>query len=107
MRKMSYNIRSEGNIKKINKTKYFVSCDLTVAQFNLMLKKRHKFDNENDLYQCIQILNTKLYEVYQSTKDPEEDEFLQKYILYSQKTVWGMVRMFIDQFNIIHIHNSH
>lgn len=50
MRKMSYNIRSEGNIKKINKTKYFVSCDLTVAQFNLMLKKRHKFDNENDLY---------------------------------------------------------
>lgn len=85
-------------IKEIDKTKYLVPLDLTVAQFILMIRKRLELEEERALFLLVYpnysiAGNTKIFEVYAKYKDPE-DNFL--YILYSEEQVWGNTLNIID-----------
>ena len=80
----------KSNIRDIDKTKYLVPADLTVSNFNLMIRKRIEIPQEAAFYL---LANGKssitgdrlLSDVYEEYKD--EDGFL--YIAYASELTWG------------------
>ena len=81
----------KSNIKDIDKTKYLVPQDLTVSQFNSMIRKRIEIPQEGAFYLLVNGKNsitgdTVLSEIYDKNKDPE-DGFL--YITYASELTWG------------------
>ena len=82
----------KSNIKDIDKTKYLVPADLTVANFSGMIRKRIEIPEEAAFYLLANgkssLTGDKLLsEVYDSYKDPE-DGFL--YIAYASEETWGI-----------------
>ena len=82
----------KSNIKDIDKTKYLVPADLTVANFSGMIRKRIEIPEEAAFYLLANgkssLTGDKLLsEVYDSYKDPE-DGFL--YIAYASELTWGI-----------------
>ena len=81
----------KSNIRDIDKTKYLVPADLTVSNFNLMIRKRIEIPQEAAFYL---LANGKasitgdrlLSDVYEEYRDPE-DGFL--YIAYASELTWG------------------
>ena len=81
----------KSNIKDIDKTKYLVPNDLTVSQFNLMIRKRIEIPQEAAFYLLVNGKNSltgdaMLSEIYEKHKDPN-DGFL--YIAYASELTWG------------------
>ena len=80
------------NIQEIDKTKFLVSNDLTVAQFHFMIRKKlNLIDEQSSFYLLVNgdyAINgdIPLVDIYQKHKNPE-DGFL--YILYTSTLVWG------------------
>ena len=80
----------KSNIRDIDKTKYLVPADLTVSNFNLMIRKRIEIPQEAAFYL---LANGKasitgdrlLSDVYEEYRD--EDGFL--YIAYASELTWG------------------
>ena len=82
---------SKSKIKKIDKTKYLVSGDLTVAQFTSLIRKKLNLEQEKALFLLVKARNAltgndTMSDVYRKYKD-EEDGFL--YIVYASELVWG------------------
>ena len=81
------------NLKDIDKTKYLIPGDLTVTQFNMMIRKRIKINQESAFYLLangkVSITGDSLLnEIYEKYKDPE-DGFL--YIAYASELTWGTI----------------
>ena len=81
----------KSNLKDIDKTKYLVPSDLTVAQFNFMIRKRIEIAQEASFFLLVNgkysiTGDTNLAEIYDKYKDPE-DGFL--YIAYASELTWG------------------
>ena len=81
----------KSQIKTIDKTKYLVSGDLTVAQFNSLIRKKLNLAQEKALFLLVKGKNAltgndTMFDVYKKYKD-EEDGFL--YIVYASELVWG------------------
>ena len=80
------------NLPETDKTKYLVSKELTVAQFNCMIRNSLGVNEEESAFYLL--VNMKytitgdisLSEVYQKYKNPQ-DGFL--YIMYTSTQVWG------------------
>jgi GABA(A) receptor-associated protein len=74
---------------KLDKTKYLVPRDLTVAQFMYVIRKRIKLDTDKALFvfvnHTIPQSSALLSDVYESHKD--EDGFL--YVTYSGEQTFG------------------
>ena len=78
-------------LKDIDKTKYLISSDLTVAQFNFMIRRRIEIKQEESFFLLVNGKNSlttemNLGEVYKKYADPE-DGFL--YIAYASALTWG------------------
>ena len=79
-------------LAEIDKTKFLVSNDLTVAQFNFMIRKRLDIKEEKSAFYLLvngQFAITgdiSLSDVYQKHKSPQ-DGFL--YIIYTSQIFWG------------------
>ena len=79
------------NIKYLIQTKYIVPKDLTVSQFNMMIRKKIELSKEASLYLLI---NGKtaitgdclISEIYEKNKDPEDGIL---YIVYASELTWG------------------
>ena len=83
----------KSNMKEIDKTKYLVPSDLTVTQFNMMIRKRIQINQESAFYLLangkISITGDSLLsEIYEKYKDPK-DGFL--YIVYASELTWGTI----------------
>ncbi len=81
----------KSNIRDIDKTKYLVPGDLTVSQFNMMIRKRIEIQQEAAFYLLVNGKNSitgdsLLSDIYEKYKDPE-DGFL--YIAYASELTWG------------------
>ena len=81
----------KSNIRDIDKTKYLVPDDLTVSQFNMMIRKRIEIQQEAAFYLLVNGKNSitgdsLLSDIYEKYKDPE-DGFL--YIAYASELTWG------------------
>ena len=81
----------KSNIRDIDKTKYLVPSDLTVSQFNMMIRKRIEIQQEAAFYLLVNgktsiTGDSLLSEIYDKNKDPE-DGFL--YIAYASELTWG------------------
>ncbi len=81
----------KSDIKDIDKTKYLIPGDLTVTQFNMMIRKRIQINQESAFYLLangkVSITGDSLLnEIYEKYKDPE-DGFL--YITYASELTWG------------------
>ena len=80
----------KSNIREIDKTKYLVPNDLTVSQFNIMIRKRIEIQQEAAFYLLVNgkhsiTGDTLLSEIYEKYQD--EDGFL--YIAYASELTWG------------------
>ena len=78
-------------IQEIDKTKYLVPMDLTVAQFSLMIRKRVEIAKEGAFFLLVGgkhsiTGDTLISEIYERYKD--EDGFL--YIAYASELTWGL-----------------
>ena len=78
-------------LSDIDKTKYLVPNDLTVAQFTFMIRKRLELPKEAAFYLLVggkhSIVGERpLNDIYENYKD-SEDGFL--YIAYSSEVTWG------------------
>ena len=77
---------------EIDKTKFLVSKDLNVAQFNFMIRKRCGVQEENSAFFLLVNGNynltgdLSLSNIYEQHKSPE-DGFL--YICYTSTLIWG------------------
>ena len=83
----------KSNIRDIDKTKYLVPADLTVSQFNMMIRKRIEIQQEAAFYLLVNgktsiTGDSLLSEIYDKNKDPE-DGFL--YIAYASELTWGKI----------------
>ena len=83
----------KSDIKDIDKTKYLIPGDLTVTQFNMMIRKRIQINQESAFYLLangkVSITGDSLLnEIYEKYKDPE-DGFL--YIAYASELTWGTI----------------
>ena len=81
----------KSNIRDIDKTKYLVPADLTVSQFNMMIRKRIEIPQEAAFYLLVNgktsiTGDAVLNDIYEKSKDPE-DGFL--YIAYASEVTWG------------------
>ena len=81
----------KSNIRDIDKTKYLVPSDLTVSQFNFMIRKRIEIEKEAAFFLLANgkhsiTGDTLLSEIYEKYQDPE-DGFL--YITYASELTWG------------------
>ena len=81
----------KSQIRDIDKTKYLVPNDLTVSQFNMMIRKRIELQQEAAFYLLVNGKNSitgdsLLADIYEKYKDPE-DGFL--YIAYASELTWG------------------
>ena len=79
------------SIKDIDKNKYLIPNDLTVSQFNFMIRKRIEISQEAAFYLLANgrfsiTGDSLLSEIYERYKDPE-DGFL--YIAYASELTWG------------------
>ena len=86
----------KSKIQEIDKTKYLVPSDLTVAQFCNMLKSRITIGEKEAFFLLFngahQVgLDTLMQEAYEKYKNPD-DGFL--YIMYSSELVWGKNQQF-------------
>ena len=86
----------KSKIEEIDKTKYLVPSDLTVAQFCNMLKSRITIGEKEAFFLLFngahQVgLDTLMQEAYEKYKNPD-DGFL--YIMYSSELVWGKNQQF-------------
>ncbi len=80
----------KSNIGEIDKTKYLVPSDLSVNQFNMMIRKRLQIDKEAAFYLLVNgkksISGEKsLADIYE--EDKAADGFL--YINYASELTWG------------------
>ena len=80
----------KSKIQEIDKTKYLVPMDLTVAQFSLMIRKRVEIAKEDAFYLLVDgkhsiIGDSLISEIYDKYKS--EDGFL--YIAYASEVTWG------------------
>ena len=78
-------------LNDIDKTKYLVPNDLTVAQFSFMIMKRLQLDQKEAFFLLVNGQhsisgNTSLIDVYEKYKD-EDDGYL--YIAYASQLTWG------------------
>ena len=78
-------------LKDIDKTKFLVPNELTVSQFNMMIRKRIEIDQKEAFYLLANgkyslTGDTSLMDIYERYKDPE-DGFL--YIAYASQMTWG------------------
>ena len=81
----------KSKIQEIDKTKYLVPMDLTVAQFSLMIRKRVEIAKEGAFFLLVGgkhsiTGDTLISEIYERYKD--EDGFL--YIAYASELTWGL-----------------
>ena len=80
------------DLVEIDKTKFLVSKDLNVAQFNFMIRKRCGVQEENSAFFLLVNGNynltgdLSLSNIYEQHKSPE-DGFL--YICYTSTLIWG------------------
>ena len=80
------------DLADIDKTKYLVSKELSVAQFNYMIRKRIGVKEENSAFYLLINGNFNLTgdqalsEIYNRFKSPD-DGFL--YIVYASELTWG------------------
>ena len=77
-------------IEDLGKSKFLVSPDMNVTQFEALIRKKLKIEKECALFFVVNgkhaIVGTQLFsEIYQKFK--EEDGFL--YIAYSNEQIWG------------------
>ena len=80
----------KSKIKSIDKTKYLINGDITVAQFSSIIRKKLNIDKESALFLLVKGKNAlagndPMSTIYQKYKD--EDGFL--YIAYASELVWG------------------
>ncbi|KAJ3004353.1 ubiquitin-like protein atg8 [Thoreauomyces humboldtii] len=79
----------KSDIERIDKKKYLVPCDLTIAQFVYVIRKRIQLSPEKAIFVFVNNVlppsASELREVYQEHKD--EDGFL--YIVYSSENTFG------------------
>ena len=81
----------KSKVQDIDKTKFLVPDDLTVSQFNMMIRKRIQLNQESAFYLWangkVSITGDSLLsDIYKKFKDPE-DGFL--YIAYAGELTWG------------------
>ena len=81
----------KSEINNIDKTKYLVPNDLTVAQFSFMIRKRLQLPENEAFFLLAKGKYTltgdmNLIDVYKKYSD-SEDGFL--YIAYASKVIWG------------------
>ena len=82
------------DLPEIDKTKYLVSNNLSVANFNLMIRKRIGVKEEASAFYLLingnynLIGDRALSDIYEKYKSPE-DGFL--YIVYTSTIVWGNI----------------
>ena len=81
----------KSEINNIDKTKYLVPNDLTVAQFSFMIRKRLQLPENEAFFLLAKGRYTltgdmNLIDVYKKYSD-SEDGFL--YIAYASKVIWG------------------
>ena len=79
------------NLPVINKTKYLVPGDMTVSQFQFIIRRKIDLNENSSLYlmtpKGISLVGDKtLMEVYNIYKD-KEDNFL--YLFYDSELTWG------------------
>jgi GABA(A) receptor-associated protein len=78
-------------LQPIDKTKFLIPGELTVAQFGFMIRQRTFLEKEQALFILFQgdknpPLDCLMSEIYERYKDPE-DGYL--YATYSSELVWG------------------
>ena len=78
-------------LNPIDKTKFLISSDITVAEFGFIIRKRIFLNEEQALFILFQDnknppLDCLMSEVYEKYKDPE-DGYL--YAIYSSELMWG------------------
>jgi GABA(A) receptor-associated protein len=77
------------DVPNIDKNKYLVPCDLTIGQFQFVIRKRIKLDSQKALFIFINnklpVATQNLKSVYENEKD--EDGFL--YVTYSGENTFG------------------
>lgn len=81
----------KSKIQDVDKTKYLVPIDLTVAQFSYMIRKRVELEKDSAFFLLVGAKHsitgdTLISEIYEKYKDPE-DGFL--YIAYASELSWG------------------
>lgn len=80
---------SATNVPEIDKSKYLVPEDLTVAQFIYLIRKRIKLNNDQALFIYIRgqlPMSSALFsQIYEENKDP--DGFL--YVVYTGESSFG------------------
>ncbi len=77
-------------MEELGKSKFLVSPEMNVTQFEALIRKKLKISKESALFFVVNgkhaIVGTQLFsEIYQKFK--EEDGFL--YIAYSDEQIWG------------------
>ena len=87
----------KSEINNIDKTKYLVPNDLTVAQFSFMIRKRLQLPENEAFFLLAKGKYTltgdmNLIDVYKKYSD-SEDGFL--YIAYASKVIWGNNQLII------------
>ena len=87
----------KSEINNIDKTKYLVPNDLTVAQFSFMIRKRLQLPENEAFFLLAKGRYTltgdmNLIDVYKKYSD-SEDGFL--YIAYASKVIWGNNQLII------------
>ena len=80
----------KSDIRDIDKTKYLAPINLTVSQFNMMIRKRIEIQQKTALYLLVNgkkliTGDSLLSEIYYKYRDP--DGFL--YIAYCSELSWG------------------
>ena len=78
-------------LNQMEKTKFVVDSNITLSQFNLMIKKKCEMDYNSSLYLLVNgkialQSNLSLLEVYEKYKDPEDGIL---YIIYASELTWG------------------
>ena len=81
----------KSNLPFINKTKYLVPSDMTISQFQFIIRRRIDLSQNSSLYlmtpKGITLIGDKtIREIYNIYKD-REDNFL--YIYYDSELTWG------------------
>ena len=81
----------KSKMKDVDKTKYLVPVDLTVSQFNFIIRKRLELSKDSALFLLVSgkhsiTGDTTMDEIYEKHKDAE-DGFL--YIVYTSELTWG------------------
>ena len=81
----------KSKMREVDKTKYLVPVDLTVSQFNFIIRKRLELSKESALFLLVAGKHSitgdaSLDEIYEKYQD-KDDGFL--YIVYTSELTWG------------------